>query len=148
MRLATNGRTITISVTNLHNSDEFETALDAAGIAGLVPVGFAEGATSVDGFYGFLQDAYSQEAGTIAVPDSGSSGAAELAYNSREVVTADPRPTVLLKPDAPVQAQPNSSGIIYATVGWFAAVDGRYGQVANCMKEDNTSVEPSEIRKK
>jgi hypothetical protein len=135
-------------VTNLHNSDEFETALDAAGIAGLVPVGFAEGATSVDGFYGFLQDAYSQEAGTIAVPDSGSSGAAELACNSREVVTADPRPTVLLKPDAPVQAQLNSSGIMYATVGWFAAVDGRYGQVANCMKEDNTSVEPSEIRKK
>jgi hypothetical protein len=96
------GNTITVTATNLLSGDEFEATLNAGGVAALVPAGFAESAASVAGFYGFLQDAYGQETGTVAVLDEAEAGAAELKCTSCEVVSGDPaaaaRRTVALSP--------------------------------------------------
>ena len=121
---------LTVSARNTLSGDEFAASLDETKIAALVPPGFAEGAASVAGFCAFLQDAYGQEAGTVAVADG------ELTCTSHEAVSGDPgrRGRVGLKPDAVVQDtlthRLNATGFT-SLVGWFAAVDGRYGQVAN-----------------
>jgi hypothetical protein len=141
--LTTDVKTITITATNLLSGDEFEATLDAEGVAALVPAGFAEGATSVAGFYGFLQDAYGQETGTVAVLDEVETGAFELTCTSREVVSGDPaaaaaRRTVALKPDAtPSDAMLRASSAAHWSIGAaglmgsFVTVDGRYGQITS-----------------
>ena len=87
--LATDGNTVTVTATSLLNADEFESILSAEQIATLVPPGFAESAASVAGFKEFLQDAYGQEAGTVAVPEV-AGAAPELTCASYEATSVDP----------------------------------------------------------
>jgi hypothetical protein len=130
VRLSTDGKSITITASNLLSGNDFEIMLNTASIAELVPAGFSEETTSVVGFYGFLQDAYGQEAGT-AVLDVG----AELVCASCEVAIGKQRPTVVLKPDAVhdvVQQEKVISNC--GSLGWFAVFKGRWGQAACCKK--------------
>ena len=142
--VTTGDETVTVAATSLLSGDEFCVVLDAAKIAQLVPMGFAESATTVAGFYEFLLDAYGQEAGTMAVSDT-LGVPFELTCVSREVVSAEPstsrtqRTAAALKPGA--QSSPLTplshdgkwggrrddwTGLL---LGMFGAVDGRFGQV-------------------